>query len=228
MEALTPPASPDRMGVGYFDVPQEVYHTLLLYLPSQTLATLSLTGYSVYKKSTAVTSMNYYWTEKISALLGIEVDPLAFGNTDPKALYTDLEKVDKDSMYVLGAVGSILTLGNTTQRSLDAALNGASRRGLISLMKFLLDKGANPNANDGVPLRYAIAGNQPSSVATLLKDERLTPSTDLLVKALKESPASARLLILDGRVDYANIVDNIRMVAARHGYDDIIALLNAR
>lgn len=228
MEPLTPPLSPDRLGGGDLEIPEEVYDILLSCLPTRALSAMSLTGYSVYKKMSKITSNVYYWIKKLSDILDVDVDPRALGSTDAKALCVDLEKVDKSAAYILSIFGKLLTSKDTTERALNAALISSSRNGMVTLAKFLLDKGADPNASEGAPLRHAVVGKQPSTVDLLLSYDRIKIDPSLIQLAIKYDTSIARKIILDGRVNYDRYTDMIRQWAARNGYDDVMSILNSR
>lgn len=213
----------------YVDMPQEVYDTIMLYLPRGALASLSLASKCVNRSCTSIASNDYYWLRKLSITLGVEVGPEYIKNTTPSRLYRDIEKLG-DKPHTLSTIGAILTGNDVKERLLNLSLVTASREGCVEVMKLLLAGGADPNANGGGPLRQAVVAGKDNAVRLLLDNSRIdlgdVKGSSLVFNAYSRRHTNIlRVLVLDHRVDHSRYTKDLRRWAIQGGHTDIQALL---
>lgn len=225
MEPISPPS---RGGEGDLALPTEAYSTLLMYIPSEALSVLALSGHSVMRMTQKITTTDYYWLSKLSSLLGVEVDRSMLEPYSAKLLCFEIEKTE--SKYARESIGLILSGGQPTQRNLNMALIGASRDGYSEIVKFLLSKGADPNANDEAPLRHSIVNKQADIVRVLLSDPRTQVKfggTHHISTAMTRwDDEILRMLIMDKRFDHSQHRDSLLARATRSGHRDIVEMLS--
>lgn len=213
-----------------FDLPVEVYNTLVRYLPDESVARLSQVQRATLAKTTMFTDNDYYWLGKIEDILSIQGLAIPSG-ISPKDLYNDVKKAhNKDLIrrYLHGKTTSelkwtlleyackyqlptIITMllndSSCYLSSLEKRIlgNSAAREGrTITLQILLADHRFRIHRNLHDMLSAAIDNGSTTGVRELLAILSIDPSidnNDYLRSAVDKGLYNiARLLLNDNRV----------------------------